>query len=103
MPLRPDSAAAVPSPPEVVPSKMLYEVAPVLAVQARLREPAVALGAETVTPVGAAGTVVTLDGVRARRNDAARGDCGDGEDVLLPELQAAHGGRGAGHVRLHWG
>ena len=58
-PLRPDSAAVVPSPPEVVASKMLYEVAPVLAVQARLREPAVVPGAATVTPVGAAGTVVT--------------------------------------------
>ena len=57
IPLSPVLAGAVPSPPELVPSKMLYELAPVLAVQARLRE--VVLGAATVTPVGAAGTMVT--------------------------------------------
>ena len=35
-------------------------MAPILPFQARLRAPAVAVGAATVTPEGAAGTVVTL-------------------------------------------
>jgi hypothetical protein len=61
LPVNPLKMGVVPSAPELVPSKTVYDFAPLLGNQPILSEPAPA--AETWTPLGAAGTMVTTAGL----------------------------------------
>ncbi len=92
VPLRPAWTAVVPSPPAVVPSKTLYEVAPLLAFQPRLRVPVVVPSAATDTPAGAAGTVVTSTMFERGEMTPLEEIRRDGKDVLLSELEPSYGG-----------
>jgi hypothetical protein len=57
VPVNPVKMGVVPSAPELVPSKTLYDFVPLLGAQTTLSDRAPA--AETWTPLGAAGTMVT--------------------------------------------